>query len=531
MVITNFIVKRSLGSTLLWGFLFGITIISSAAGFITAFPTAKDQLQLVNGLGNNVGLKAVLGIPHAINTVGGFTEWRSLGVITIIGALWGMMLVTKLLRGDEEDGRWELILAGPTNKRRAILETFAGLTICLAIVFAFSMLFSTLANQVNGISFSLHERLYFALATVAVPALFMSVGALTSQIASSKRQALGLALGIFGIVYAMRAVSDSLSGYDWLHASTPLGWIENIQPLTNAQPMNFLWVGLVIAVTLGLTIFIASKRDLGAGIIPEAKAGRAKLLLLRNPWTLGLRLAGSGIITWTVISAVAAAAFVGVAQSAAESLRGSTTVDRALGNITNTSNTAALFLGLFFLILILMIMGMTASMANGIREEEAAGHTDTLLVQPVSRVSWLAGRVCVVLFTLLCTSIAIGLTGYASTHAQGLSISFSTMMLAGINTAPASIFLLGVSILTFGIVPRLTSFVSYGVMALSFLIEFLAAALNVPNWLLNLSVLRHVALAPGVSPDWHANTVLTLLGLLAALIGILAFAKRDIVTE
>ena len=41
----------------------------------------------------------------------GFTACRVLTGITIIGSIWGLMTSTGLLRGEEDAGRWELLLA------------------------------------------------------------------------------------------------------------------------------------------------------------------------------------------------------------------------------------------------------------------------------------------------------------------------------------------------------------------------------------------------------------------------------------
>jgi len=531
MVITKFIFRRSISSTLLWGIIFGVAILSSAVGFISAFPTAQDKAQLAAGFGSNAGLKAVLGNPHALATVAGFTEWRALGLITIIGALWGMMLVTKVLRGDEEEGRWELLLSGPTSKRRAALETFAALLLCLLIVFLLITGASQVANAVHDISFSWKQSIYFGFAGISSAALFMAVGAFTSQIASSRRQALGIAAGIFGLCFAARAIADSTTGYDWLRDISPLGWIEKIQPLTGQYPVSFIYLAVAIIVFALGTILIASRRDLGTGILPERDSRAAHTKLLNSPWGLALRLTETNIITWIIASAIATAAFSGVAKSAAQSFANAQPIQQVLSSITNNSNSAALFLGLMFMLLMIVIMVMTAGMVIAIREEEGSGRLDTLLVRPVSRATWLLGRILIVFLTLLGTSLVIGIVGWLVTHAQGIDLGKKTMLLAGLNTAPPSIFLLGAGILTMAILPRLTPIVTYGIIAMSFLIQFLAAALSAPTWVLDLSVLRHVALAPGANPDWHSNGILALVGIIAAAIGLWYFTKRDIVAE
>ena len=45
----------------------------------------------------------------------------------LLGAVWGLLTSTRLLRGEEDGGRWELLLAGRTTRRRAAAQALAGL--------------------------------------------------------------------------------------------------------------------------------------------------------------------------------------------------------------------------------------------------------------------------------------------------------------------------------------------------------------------------------------------------------------------
>lgn len=64
---------------------------------------------------------------------------------------------------------------------------------------------------------------------------------------------------------------------------------------------------------------------------------------------------------------------------------------------------------------------------------------------------------------------------------------------------------------------------------LSFLVEILGAGLGVGEWVLQLSVLHHMARAPAESVSWGGLVALTVLGVASAMVGAWAFA-RDLVT-
>ena len=118
--------------------------------------------------------------------------------------------------------------------------------------------------------------------------------------------------------------------------------------------------------------------------------------------------------------------------------------------------------------------------------------------------------------------------GVASQH---VGLSFHTLLLSGINTIAPALFILGIGILALGIVPRLTTFIAYGVIAWSFLIQLLSSGTTFNHWLLDTSVLQHVSLAPAASPNWTEAAILSGLGLAAALIGAAFFRRRDLQTD
>ena len=105
------------------------------------------------------------------------------------------------------------------------------------------------------------------------------------------------------------------------------------------------------------------------------------------------------------------------------------------------------------------------------------------------------------------------------------------MLLAGINILPADLFVMGVGILALGYWPRLTTMAMYAVIAWSFLMEMIGSAINLNHYILDISILHHVALAPAVKPNWHTGTVLLGAALTMALLGILRFNSRDLQGE
>ena len=186
------------------------------------------------------------------------------------------------------------------------------------------------------------------------------------------------------------------------------------------------------------------------------------------------------------------------------------------------------YLGVIFLMTMVVIAVIAAGQVAGLRDEEASGRLDNLLVRPVSRLGWLVGRLGVAASLVGLGGLAFGYFTYLGMASQHLYFALPTLLEAGANIMPPGVFVLGAGTLVFGVYPRLSTVAAYGIVAWSFLVDLLGSLVKGSTWLRNSSLFTHVALAPAATPDWGADAIIVLLGVTAALIGIIAFLRRDI---
>jgi putative exporter of polyketide antibiotics len=99
---------------------------------------------------------------------------------------------------------------------------------------------------------------------------------------------------------------------------------------------------------------------------------------------------------------------------------------------------------------------------------------------------------------------------------------------AGINLAFPALFILGAGVLIYGLLPRAASAAAYALVAWSFILQLVDAGAPVSPWLRDTSVLAHIAPAPAASPNWASAALLAILGLLGAVLGGIAFTRRDL---
>lgn len=86
---------------LIWGAVFAVTVWVVPVEFSKDYPTAAARARLVSTVGSDVGLQAIFGPARQLGTVAGYTAYHVIGVLGIIGAVWGLLAGTRLLRGEE----------------------------------------------------------------------------------------------------------------------------------------------------------------------------------------------------------------------------------------------------------------------------------------------------------------------------------------------------------------------------------------------------------------------------------------------
>ncbi len=131
-------------------------------GYKRVYTTAASRAAFARGFGNNPGLRLLYGEPHHVATVSGYTAWRVGGVLAIAAAVYALLASVRALRGEEDAGRAELMLAGIVSRRTAYLSAMAAIGATTVILWA---------AEFAGFAFGglpVAGSAYLALATVSV---------------------------------------------------------------------------------------------------------------------------------------------------------------------------------------------------------------------------------------------------------------------------------------------------------------------------------------------------------------------------
>ncbi|HEU5003082.1 MAG TPA: ABC transporter permease subunit [Actinomycetota bacterium] len=523
--IARLVGRQAIRGVWAWAAGFAFYIAGSLSGFAATYKTAAAREGLARSFGANAGLQALLGPARHIDTAAGFTAWRSLGILGVAGAVWGLLTATRLLRGAEESGRWEMVLAGPVTRRRATAQALAGLAAAWGVLLAVTALLTVGDGQSVHPAVAVTAGLYFSLAVTTSAAMFLAVGALTSQLARTRRRAAGIAGAVLAACYGIRLVADG-GNHPWLLWASPLGWVEKLRPLTGSSPWAFLPVAALTLAAALATVHLAGARDLGGATLAEADTAPPRTGLLGNPAGLGVRLLRPLALGW--LGAVAGLGFIeGVVAKGAGSQ--TAVLEKALGRLGAHNSGTLDFLAISFLTIATVIALVAAGQAVANRDEEASGRLDNLLARPLSRVSWLWQRLGPQAGLLVALGVASGVATWVAAATQHSGIGFGALLQAGLNTVAPALFLLGAGAFVQAAAPRYVAPITYGLVAYAFVIEFVGAVVQLGHWALDTSILYHLAPAPAASPDWTSAGALAALGLLAAAAGAAVLHRRDLV--
>lgn len=531
-VIARFVARRTMRGAALWALAFGVIVASKSIGYASAYPTLASRLKVAASFSQNIGLKTILGVPRHIEIVASGAAWNTMGAMALIGSIWAFLLATRTFRGEEEAGRWELLLTGHTTAARAAANALAGLATSLALLYAIIAVMFIAVGHYHTVNFGAQAALFFALSAVSGAAMFVTVGALASQLMPTRSRAAGLSAVIFGLSFLLRAMADT-TGAHWLSYVTPLGWVEKLQPLYHSQPLWLLPIGALIMVCGGLTIWLAGHRDLGDSIVADRDTAAPRTGLLVTPLSFALRLTRATNLSWLLGIGLMAFFFGLLDKTAAQALSSAAGAGHVVRQLVHSSQQlgARTFLGVIFLILMTLAMVCVTNALGAIREQEAAGYLDNLLVRPVDRLRWLSGRLAIVLVLIGLIGLVTSLSTWLGEASQHGGIALHSLLLAGCNVLAPTILTLGIGLAAFGLMPRLTTVVAYATIAWSFLIQILGSGLNLSHWILDTSIFTHVALAPAVNPNWTSFAILIALGVILGVIGMNAFETRDLQAE
>jgi ABC-2 type transport system permease protein len=512
-----------------WGLVFGATVASSALSYVGSFPTEASRRQLLVTTGGDKGISVLLGPVSAIDTVGGYTVYKCFVFLTAIGAIWATLAATRLLRREEDSGRWALLLAGDTRAGRATAASLGALGAAVAIVFCGTTLIAMLAGHSSKVGFGVAETVLYGSSITIAPAVFGAFGALTSQLGRTRRVATGLGMGCVGVAFVVRMIADSGSSTRWMLWATPFGWTELMRPFTHNDAWPLLPAAVTVLVLGGAAIALASRRDLGEGVLASRDVSPLRPFGLRSPLGLAARLESPVVVAWCVGATAAGFAFGIIVKVTTGSVPASFT--DTLQKFGVRGSFANQYFGVVFLLVAAVVALLPAGQIGSAADDETSGRSLQILVQPVNRKALLLGRLLLSAASIAGAGLLVGIGTWLGARTQGVDLRFTTMAGAGLNVVPSALVALGVGAVALSIVPRRAATAAYAVVLWSLLADLIGSLIARLEWLDHASLFHYMALAPAQATDARTIVITVAVAVVLCTAATVLFEHRDLQSE
>jgi ABC-2 type transport system permease protein len=490
------------------------------ATYQSAYDTPQERAVLAAQIEGNPSFEALFGPARDIDTVGGFAIWRINGVALLLAAVWAMFATARLTRGEEDAGHTELLAAGALRREGptlAALLVVGGGAVLLAAAVGGALLAAGLEPR---------DAALVAGAQGLLAATFAAITALVAQLVASRGRTLAIAGGALAVAYFVRVVSTG-ADLEWLAWASPLGW--GTQLGYDPGIVRLVPFAVAVPVAAAAALALSRRRDLGATALGYGDATVGRGGPVRSAAALSRRLVLPAVLGWTVGLGAYALLIGLLTRDMLDFLRDSPGIVELAQQLgIDSLDRAEGVLGFGFGVFALGVALVAAQQAAAIREEEASGRLETLLVRPLGRGRWLAGRLAAVAGALVLVSAATGLAAWIGVVARGETVDAWRLAAAAANLLPPALLFLGLALAAFGLRPRATAAAAWGLVLGTFLIEFVGSLLELPGWLLAVSPFHHLEPAPAVDPAIGPAMVMLLLGAAAAAVGVAAFRRRDL---
>jgi ABC-2 type transport system permease protein len=454
------------------------------------------------------------------DSVGAVGIWKA-GVFHALIAVAVILTVIRHTRAEEESGRAELLDSTAVGR-------YASLTAALILTFGASIttgLIGTAGLLTTDVPAS--GSVAFGLSLVGSGLVFSAVAAVSAQLSTGARTARGIAFGVLGFAFALRAVGDASTGtLSWL---SPLGWSLQVRPYAGERWWVLL-LHLVTAVVLTIAAYmLLRRRDIGGGLIAERAGAPAASAALSGPFGLAWRLQRATLLAWTIGLCLYGALLGSVVDTVGDTVAGSSMISDIVSRLGGSQVLEDAFITISFSFLAVAAAAMAISSTLRLHQEESNLRGETVLAGAVGRIRWAASHILIAItgaaVAILAAGLVAGLTyGIASGDVGG---RLQAVLAVAALQLPAIWMLAAITVALFGLVPRFTP-VAWGVLVAFIALYLLGSLAGLPHWLINLQPFTHAQRTPGQPFDATPVIWLLLFDAVLLVIGLLAFRRRDL---
>ena len=489
-----------------------------------------------------------LGDPYQIQTPEGFITWRIMELFVPLAiCFWPILAGARLVRGEEERGTMDVLLATPQSRMRLLLSKIGALVIALLLIvllFALGIVAgeARLGAHVDGV------RALLAGLNLSLLAFFFGCLALLfSQFTTSRAVSAGWVSGLLLLSVLLDSTGRLLNG-SWVQYLSPFYYYNLNRPLIPSfpdQPLAAVLLASLAVLFAGVSLLLFARRDIGGLAFSwqrksangNHQAMRSLSQAERAVSTRGVGLHALATGGWSAFWWGLGVVFVCVyclvialgTQQVFYKLVKETPLLQQLFFDTPTNTNAALLGTFLFTFMPALVVAFALTLALKWAADLENGRLELILSTPNARPRILLERfganVLVILLAPILTWIAI-LIGAQLSH---LAVDQGRIFAASFNMLP-------MALITIGLVYALAGRLRYAALVsllsayivLSYMEELFEGAMTMPVWLMNLSIFHLYGNPVFLGVNWTNFLGMTGVAIVLLVISLVQFRYADI---
>ena len=435
-----------------------------------------------------------------LDTLGGYLTYHNVTLYTFALAIYGLVQGARAIRGDEERGSLEEVLATGHPRTAVLRDRAIGFAIVMAAICTGLGLAVAAGLAVGG-----EPDLGGSLITMGTSGLVAlaayALGMLAAQLVSSSRAASGLGAAVLSVLYVATNMGERLGPAAAVRFVSPFHYANQSRALVPGYGLDvvasLILLGLAL-ITLGLAGWAFAGRDYAAPLwvrhaqarptraegqpahVPHRMLGSVWAAALRRGW-VGLAIWTTGAAAWTAVMASMQPVVLDMWDefdfiSAMTGAMGATSTEQAYWSFAGEMITP-------------VVAAYVIAQASGWVADLAGGRVEMILAAPVTWTGLVIGRLVAVVSGVIVISL-----GALAGLAIGAAVVGSSLDAAGVARTVACAALLGAALgaVAAVVVAAVRRTAAVTVLAVivgtMYLVSYLVPIFGWPEWLNRLSV-------------------------------------------
>ncbi len=525
-----------------WGLGLGFLLLTSFAAYGTQVKDPAAFVQLARQF-------RFFGDPVAIATPAGYVTWRVMGLFfPVLLSIWAILAGARMIRGEEERGTMDVLLATPQPRVGIFLQKIVAIVIALVFIALLTSLGMVLGEVVANTSVAVGRAVLAGLNLSLLAFLFGMLAALLSQVLSSRSTAAGWSGALLVVAFLLDATGRIADSASWVQRISPFYYYNLNKPLIPIVAANF--GGPVLLMALCIVFAVASivlfaRRDVGGVAFArkhttlKTQPDRGKVLARAQgdvfERTVGLRALRAQMlpIFWWLAGIGAYAIWTTLLTPSIESafrkvFAGSPLITKLFSGQDIGTNAGFLAIIVFqFVIVLAIVFALTQALTWAADLDR--GYMELVLSEPKSRYRIALERFAAALVAALAATVVTWLCVLLGAAIANISVDVGNVAAASFSILPLELIVIS---LVYLLAERLRSGAILGIatvfIALSFFIEWLRSLLNLPDWVVSLSMFHQYG--NPITDGFKWQPFFGMLGVALALlvIGLVQFTRGDV---